>query len=73
MKLSDWMAGAAKTPNELAVLIGTTGEAVRRYCSGARMPRPEIVRRIHEITGGQVTAHDLHEQRLEFINTKAAA
>lgn len=72
MKLHDWMVGVAKTPEELARAIGVTGEAVRRYRSGARMPRPEITRRIHEVTGGAVTAQDLHEQRLEFLNNVLA-
>lgn len=36
------------------------------------MPRAEIVRRIHEVTDGRVTAHDLHEQRLEFLNLPVA-
>lgn len=73
MKLHDWMAGVAKTPEELAKIIGVTGEAVRRYRSGARMPRPEIVKRIQEVTGGQVTAHDLHEQRIAFLASQAVA
>lgn len=68
MKLGDWMAAGAVTPEGLASQLGVTGEAVRRYRTGARMPRPAIVHRIHEISGGHVTAHDLHEQRLSFLN-----
>lgn len=73
MKLHDWMARVAKTPDQVAETLGVTGEAVRRYARGARMPRPEICRRIHELTSGAVTAQDLHEQRLEFLSTAEAA
>lgn len=73
MKLHDWMARVAKTPDEIAEVLDVTGEAVRRYARGARMPRPEICKRIHELTGGAVTAQDLYERRLEFLNSATAS
>lgn len=73
MKLNDWMARVAQTPDQIAATLGVTGEAVRRYARGARMPRPEICRRIHDLTGGAVTAQDLHEQRLQFLNVDTAS
>lgn len=72
MKLRDWLAAGAMTPDEMAKRIDVTGEAVRRYCSGARMPKPEIARRIYEVTGGEVTVQDLHEQRLAFLGAVEA-
>ena len=72
MKLADWMAAGALTPEQLAKELGVTGEAVRRYRAGARMPRVEQIAKIHELSGGLVTAQDFHEQRLAYLSPSAA-
>ena len=46
---------------EFARLIGVSGEAVRRYREGARIPSAEVMRRIVRVTGGAVQPNDFYE------------
>jgi DNA-binding transcriptional regulator YdaS (Cro superfamily) len=68
MKLGDWLAAGGLSPEKFAKEIGVSGEAVRRYRVGARMPGPEIAQRIYLATRGEVTVQDLHEQCLAFLS-----
>lgn len=43
--------------------IGVTGEAVRRYAAGERIPRPQIMARIVEATGGAVDYRGFYAER----------
>lgn len=69
MTLDQWMKEQGLTPEKVGVEIGTTGESVRRYRSGSRMPEPEIVERIFVVTNGAVTVQDLHDTRLTFLRS----
>lgn len=59
MQLRDYIAQGGISAAELASRLGVTREAIRRYATGERMPRRDMIRQIVEITGGQVTADDL--------------
>lgn len=69
MTLDQWMKEQGTTPERLGAEIGITGEAVRRYRSGSRMPEPEIVEKLVVATNGAVTVQDLHDTRLTFLRS----
>lgn len=58
MKLTDYLRDAGETGTQFAKRIGVAQATVHRYCSGVRIPRPEILQRIQIETGGQVTPND---------------
>lgn len=61
--LARWLADNHVTPKAFAEKIGVSGEAVRLYLLGRRMPRPEKMKDIIEATKGDVTANDFVEPR----------
>lgn len=61
MHLKDYLREADLSPEAFGESIGKTGMAVRRYCSGTRMPRPDVADDIVAKTGGRVTLDDLHK------------
>ena len=64
MTLFSFMALRGLDDTDMALLIGGCQEsAVRKWRTGARIPRPKYLRRIMEITEGAVTPADfiLHE------------
>ena len=68
MKLRAFMTEQQLSPAAFARILGdVSGEAVRLWASGRRMPEPEIAQRIVEATGGTVTVQDLHDTRLQFL------
>ena len=67
MTLDSWLTEKKLKSEEFAAMIGTTGEAVRRYRTGHRFPEPMIVESIVNATDGEVTVQDLHETRLAFL------
>ena len=71
MRLSKWLEKTGTGTTEFARKIGTTDEAVRRYCQGRRMPEPEIAQRIVDATRGSVSVQDMHDARLEFLRVAA--
>lgn len=44
---------------DFAERIGVSRQTLYLYLEGQRFPRPSILRRIHEETGGEITANDL--------------
>lgn len=73
MTLSEWIDESNRSLEEFARAIGVTSEAVRRYRAGTRMPEPLVAQRIVEETNGRVGIQDLHQVRLAFLRSKAAA
>lgn len=71
MKLKSWLTLADKSTDEFAKIIGVSGAAVRRYCSG-RMPQRPILLRIREATDGAVTADDFLDEEPERGAVRAA-
>lgn len=63
MKLATYMADNGITARQMADLIGRVSESgVRKWMYDERVPRPEILARIHAATGGAVTANDFMPQ-----------
>ena len=61
MKLETWVKSNGVSVTNLATLIGVSGyRTAQRYITGERIPRPEVMEKIHEITEGQVTANDFY-------------
>jgi DNA-binding transcriptional regulator YdaS (Cro superfamily) len=46
--------------SKFAELIGVSYQSVYKYITGERRPRPNILAKISEATGGQVTANDFY-------------
>jgi transcriptional regulator with XRE-family HTH domain len=58
MKLGDYLAENRIPRSKFAELIGVSGETVRRYIAGARIPERDVMERIALATAFQVTAND---------------
>jgi hypothetical protein len=58
-KLEAWIRSQGLQQQEFAKLIPVRPTAVCRWLSGERIPRPNQIRRIVEVTQGQITANDL--------------
>ena len=68
MTLDDWMTERKMTAEELGKTLDCSGQAVRRYRSGERMPDTEMAEKIIEISNGAVTVEDMHNARVEYLN-----
>jgi len=58
MKLAEYLKTAEGPDADFASSIGVSRQALHRYCSGERTPRPEVMVRIRDATKGAVTADD---------------
>lgn len=58
MTLAQYLDQHEIKAEQFAALIGTSQAAVSRYMTGARHPRPDVMRRIIAATDGMVTAND---------------
>lgn len=58
--LSAYLRAEGLTEIDFGQRIGVTQAAVNRYRLGHRIPRPAVLRRIAEATGGIVTANDFY-------------
>jgi hypothetical protein len=59
MKLADFMHAHGLTPRDLREMLGVRSRTtVLRYISGERLPAPDVMRAIDELTGGAVTLAD---------------
>lgn len=59
MKLADFMHAFSITPQQLRTMLGVKSRStVLRYISGERLPTPDLMRRIEELSGGAVTLDD---------------
>ena len=61
MKLKAYLAKNEISERVFGERIGTSQASVNRYCNG-RVPEPETMRKIIEVTGGEVTANDFYAQ-----------
>ena len=65
MKLSAFIIQEGLTVSAFAALVGVPNkQTMSRYVRCERFPPPEVLHRIREITGGQVTADDFVDQHL---------
>lgn len=58
MTLASWLSETKISDAEFADRIGVSRQALWRYKAMERVPRPEILSRIHTATSGAVTAND---------------
>lgn len=58
MKLSDYMAREGVSAEEMARRLRVHRVAVTRYCNGTRRPNWDVLARLPEATGGEVSAAD---------------
>lgn len=61
MKLAAYLREKGISTTDFAVEIGVSGEAVRLYALGRRMPRREQMAAIVKATGGKVMPNDFAE------------
>ncbi len=71
MRLRDWRQQNSQTMQVMADLLGLANPSVyQKYETGQHRTDAPIVERIAELTSGAVTAQDMHETRLEWLNRK---
>jgi transcriptional regulator with XRE-family HTH domain len=58
VQLKDYLLLTGSTERAFAEAIGVSQQAVSRYVSGARIPRPNVVQRIQAVTKGAVCVSD---------------
>lgn len=64
MKLADFMHTHSITPQQLRTMLGVKSRStVLRYISGERLPSPETMQRIEEVSGGAVTLADFLDSK----------
>jgi predicted transcriptional regulator len=73
MTLSDYLNRAKINQAEFARRIGVTRFAVSLYLAGKRAPRPDVAKRIMEVSKGRVTARELMFNRTVPGRGKKAA
>ncbi|MBB4004448.1 helix-turn-helix transcriptional regulator [Aurantimonas endophytica] len=73
--LKDWREGKGWNTQRLAEELGLDERSgagtVWRWETGRSRPDADVVAKIAEITGGAVTAHDMHLTRLAFLQVKS--
>lgn len=69
MKLATWLSENGLNFVEFGARIERSGEAVRRYASGERIPDRETMPRIVRETGGSVTANDFFDLDHAAVDT----
>ena len=58
MLLSDWMDKVGMSDGEMAAKVGCSRSAISRYRSGERMPRPETLIKLVDVTNHDVSPMD---------------
>ena len=69
MKLSAWIKEKGMTQDEFVLSAQAQGagfskHAVHKWCSGARIPRPEEMSFIFDITKNEVTPNDFYDLKI---------
>jgi transcriptional regulator with XRE-family HTH domain len=54
--LDRWRRAQGWSYSDLARAVGVTPQAARRYCTGDRIPQPEVMIRLKAVTNAVVTA-----------------
>lgn len=65
MLLEHYLTKRGLSHIQFAKSIGVSGEAVRRYLKGERMPTPSVMSKIIDATHGKVTPNDLYRIKAE--------
>ena len=64
MTLHRFLASREITRSAFAARIGVSRVTLQRYLAGDRFPRPDVLRRIASVTGGEVTANDFVAEKV---------
>lgn len=71
MRLKEWRLTQSLTLLQCARLFEcNSARTYQRYEDGMHRTDAPLVERIAELTGGAVTAQDMHETRLEWLRSK---
>ena len=73
MKLADFLSARNITATAFADKVGVSQPAMHRYLNNNRFPKPEIIARIEDATGGKVKFHDWLEQQREHRSSQETA
>jgi len=77
MLLREWRETNGWTLARLAAELGLPGEhsagTVQRWETGKSRPEADVIDRIEKLTEGAVTAADMHETRLAWLNNHLEA
>ncbi len=61
MRLNDWRESQGLSFGSLAKLVGAShASVVRRWCIGEMVPSPRFMKRIVEVTAGEVNPNDFY-------------
>jgi transcriptional regulator with XRE-family HTH domain len=60
MLLREYLSLRGLTIPVLADLLGVSVQSVHRYVNGERLPRPDVMMKIAEVTGGAVKPNDFY-------------
>lgn len=61
MQLKEWIKKSGKTQQDVADVLGVAQGLVSSWCNGERLPRPENMAKIVELTGGEVQPNDFYK------------
>lgn len=61
VKLDEYLALHAVKQKDFAQMIGESATNVSRYCCAERTPRPDVMRKIYDATGGLVDANSFFD------------
>lgn len=67
MTLDAWLSRENISAEKFGETVGCSGQAVRRWRCGARMPDAASLEKIVAATGGAVTVQAMHETRLAHL------
>jgi len=59
MTLGEYMSAHQMTDQKMSDAVGVSRSAITQYRLGSRMPRPDIMLRLVEVTGSKVSPVDL--------------
>ncbi len=62
MTLEQYLQQKKLNNTDFSKIIGVSPNAIGHYKSGRRTPRPTIMERIKQATGGKVTANDFYAE-----------
>lgn len=72
MTLDEWLSSKNLNSESFGRLLKVTGQAVRRYRTGERMPDADTCERIFGLTDGNVTVADIHAARIKWLRAQPA-
>lgn len=66
LSLADWLDREGISPAQFSIRVGKSRPTVGRWLSGEAFPRKTALKKIAEITGGEVTANSFMPQAADY-------